>query len=281
MSLLAFAAPTHPFLVTAAKPESGHCLFPSPKPKRLLFSARCDPPSRPHRKPFHFPLLLVGAGFLCARAFFRGLPADFDDRWRNLMEFAQGAEEKVTQFPYHLIQALIASEDHRFFYHFGVDPYGIGRAVVYYPNGGGGSTLTQQMYWGHGQYGIESASLFYFGKQFYDLNVGESALLAGILPSPEKFNPFTSSSKGKSSQARVLRRMVAAGFLDLETALVIVRRPLSLSVRPGAAKEDSLNHQKQVMVTKEIWDWKMASISWEAAENMENWAAEISRNYKV
>ncbi|XP_072973052.1 uncharacterized protein [Typha angustifolia] len=323
MSLLAFAAPTHPFLVTAAKPrESGHRLFPSSKPKRLLFSARCDPPSRPHRKPFHFPLLLVSAGFLCARAFFRGLPADFDDRWRNLMEFAQGAEEKVTQFPYHLIQALIASEDHRFFYHFGVDPYGIGRAVVYYPNGGGGSTLTQQlvknvfltnerkisrkfvegilslilerrmskweilysylnkMYWGHGQYGIESASLFYFGKQFYDLNVGESALLAGILPSPEKFNPLTSSSKGKSSQARVLRRMVAAGFLDLETALVIVRQPLSLSVRPGAAKEDSLNYQKQVMVTKEIWDWKMASISWEAAENMENWAAEISRNYK-
>lgn len=39
----------------------------------------------------------------------------------------------------------MASEDRRFFYHFGVDPYGVGRAVVYFPNGGGGSTITQQV----------------------------------------------------------------------------------------------------------------------------------------
>lgn len=52
-----------------------------------------------------------------------------------------------------------------------------------------------QMYWGHGKYGIESASLFYFGKRPSDLNVGESALLAGILPSPETLNPFTSPNR--------------------------------------------------------------------------------------
>lgn len=48
------------------------------------------------------------------------------------------------------------------------------------------------MYWGHGKYGIEAASLLYFGKHPSLLNIGESALLAGILPSPETLNPITS-----------------------------------------------------------------------------------------
>ena len=47
------------------------------------------------------------------------------------------------------------------------------------------------MYWGHGKFGIESASMFYFGKHPSFLTVGESALLAGILPAPEILNPFT------------------------------------------------------------------------------------------
>ncbi|XP_038984538.1 biosynthetic peptidoglycan transglycosylase-like isoform X6 [Phoenix dactylifera] len=291
MSLL---GPTHPLLVTAAGPrDSRHRLvalrnsptpFPflssTPKPNPLRFPVRCGAPQPPvdSQKPWpslfrflnHLPVSLLSAGFLCAHAFLRALPADFPDRWRHLLEFSKGAETKVTQLPYHLIQAVMASEDRRFFYHFGVDPYGIGRAVVYYPNGGGGSTITQQlvknvfltnerkisrkfvegilslilerrmskweilysylnkMYWGHGKFGIESASLFYFGKHPSLLNVGESALLVGILPSPETFNPFTNPTRGKSSQARALRRMVAAGFLDLETALVIVSQPLCL-----------------------------------------------------
>lgn len=78
-------------------------------------------------------------------AFQKLLPGDFADRWRHLRELSKGAESKVTELPYHLIQAVMASEDRRFLYHFGVDPYGIGRAVVHYPNGGGGSTLTQQV----------------------------------------------------------------------------------------------------------------------------------------
>nr|CAD1827029.1 unnamed protein product [Ananas comosus var. bracteatus] len=153
----------------------------------------------------------------------------------------------------------------------GVDCHGISRAIVKYPNGGGGSTITQQlmkrifltserkisrkfiegllslliekrmsktkifysylstMYWGHGMFGIESASSFYFQKQPIFLTVGESALLAGILPAPEILNPFTDPRRlGKSSQQRVLRRMVAEGFLDMETALKVAKQPLRL-----------------------------------------------------
>ncbi|KAI0507563.1 hypothetical protein KFK09_013689 [Dendrobium nobile] len=253
--------------------------------RSLLLLAGCSPPQlrRPPamclQKPFDIsfklpnplPLLNVSSGwFLWVCGFIGILPSDFSDRWNYLVELSRGSEKRVKTLPYHLIQAVLASEDRRFFYHFGFDPYGIGRAVVFYPNGGGGSTITQQlaknifltserkisrkivegilslilerrfskweilysyfnkMYWGHGNYGIEAASLFYFGKHPPLLNVGESALLAGILPGPESLNPITNPKKGKDSQARALRRMVAAGFLDLEMALYIVRQPLRL-----------------------------------------------------
>ncbi|KAG1334666.1 hypothetical protein COCNU_03G007850 [Cocos nucifera] len=341
MSLL---APTHPLLVTATTPhDSRHrivalrnsriafsFLSPTPRPKPLRFPVRCGapPPLVDSQKPWPslflflnpFPVLL-SAGFLCAQAFLRVLPADFPDRWHRLLEFSKGAETKVTQLPYHLIQAIMASEDRRFFYHFGFDPHGIGRAVVYYPNGGGGSTITQQlvknvfltnerkisrkfvegilslilerrlskweilysylnkMYWGHGNFGIESASLFYFGKDPSLLNVGESALLAGILPSPETLNPFTNPTRGKSSQARALRRMVAAGFLDLETALQIVSQPLRVHTDgTGVEYEDLRKQMRPISAIKDIWNWEMASIEWEVRENMEKWAMKIHKS---
>ncbi|URE09970.1 Transglycosylase [Musa troglodytarum] len=225
---------------------------PPPLPPPVGFE---KPPPNPFRPPNSLPLLIVFAGLLSAWAFFHALPADFRERWCRLQESSKGAEAKILELPLHLIQAVIASEDRRFFYHIGVDPYGIGRAVVRYPKGGGGSTITQQMYWGHGNYGIESASLFYFRKHPSLLNLGESALLAGILPSPETFNPLTSPTRSKNSQAKVLRRMVTAGFLDLETALV--------------AEFEHCRKHRGLSSINDIWDWEMASILHEARENME------------
>ncbi|CAL9189383.1 unnamed protein product [Musa hybrid cultivar] len=272
------------------------------------------PPPNPFRPPNSLLLLIVFAGLLSAWAFFRALPADFRERWCRLRESSKGAEAKILELPLHLIQAVIASEDRRFFYHIGVDPYGIGRAVVRYPKGGGGSTITQQlvknvfltserkisrkffegilslllerkmskweilysylskMYWGHGNYGIESASLFYFRKHPSLLNLGESALLAGILPSPETFNPLTSPTRGKNSQARVLRRMVTAGFLDLETALVAVSQPLylhNINFEDENKEYEHCRKHRGLSSIKDIWDWEMASILHEARENME------------
>ncbi|KAF9619504.1 hypothetical protein IFM89_007252 [Coptis chinensis] len=83
-----------------------------------------------------------------------------------------------------------------------------------------------QIYWGHGVYGIESASNFYFGKHPTVLNLGESAMLAGIIPAPELRSPFNEPSRGKTSQERALRRMVDAGFIDIEATLSTVNRRL-------------------------------------------------------
>ena len=45
------------------------------------------------------------------------------------------------------------------------------------------------IYLGHGRYGIEEASRYYFGKKAKDLDVPEAALLAGLVASPEKYSP--------------------------------------------------------------------------------------------
>lgn len=135
---------------------------------------------------------------------------------------------RASDIPCYMWQAVVASEDRRFFEHPGIDPKGVARAALSMTAGGGGSTITQQIYWGHGMYGIETASAFYFGKHPSLLTLGECAMLAGIIPAPELLSPFRDPSRGKKPQARALRRMVEAGFLDAETAAFTVNEPLVL-----------------------------------------------------
>ncbi|XP_019055356.1 PREDICTED: uncharacterized protein LOC104609669 [Nelumbo nucifera] len=144
------------------------------------------------------------------------------------------------------------------------------------------NSYLSKIYWGHGIYGIESASAFYFGKHPSLLRLGESAMLAGIIPSPEARSPLRDPSRGKSSQARALRRMVEAGFIDIEVALFVVNQPLLLCVEGPelVAGKDAGNSDKQSgrnSTTKEIWDWKRQSSIWEVRENMELWATKVRR----
>jgi len=79
-------------------------------------------------------------------------------------------------------------------------------------------------------YGIEAASALYFGKHPSLLTLGECAMLAGIIPAPELLSPYRDPSRGKKAQARSLRRMVEAGFLDPATAAAAVNEPLRLGI---------------------------------------------------
>uniref|UniRef100_M0ZK18 Penicillin-binding protein n=1 Tax=Solanum tuberosum TaxID=4113 RepID=M0ZK18_SOLTU len=84
----------------------------------------------------------------------------------------------------------------------------------------------KQIYWGHGICGIQSASKLYFGKHISLLSLGECAMLTAMIPAPELRSPFRDSSRGKIFQARVLKRMVEFGFLDVEMASIAVKQPL-------------------------------------------------------
>lgn len=73
-----------------------------------------------------------------------------------------------------------------------------------------------EVYFGNGAYGVLAASQVYFQKHVSDLSVGESALLAGMIASPARFDPYSHRAAAKARQAEVLRRMVARGYLSEE-----------------------------------------------------------------
>ncbi|MGM0843472.1 MAG: transglycosylase domain-containing protein [Bacillota bacterium] len=63
------------------------------------------------------------------------------------------------------------------------------------------------IYYGHGAYGVEAASQFYFGKTAEELTVAEAAMLAGIPKGPSLYSPIDSFEKAKERQGLILNAM--------------------------------------------------------------------------
>ncbi len=158
-----------------------------------------------------------------------------------------------------LKRAVLASEDSDFYFHHGINPKGVGRALVSNWRGGGvregGSTVTMQLvknlflsrrkeftrkiaeavlairleqilpkdqilemylnqvYWGHNNYGIQTAARTYFNKSADNLTLAESAMLAGLIQAPEAYTPFTHMDLAKEQQRIVLGRMKDLGWI--------------------------------------------------------------------
>ncbi len=75
-----------------------------------------------------------------------------------------------------------------------------------------------RIYFGNGAYGIQSASQLYFDKDAKDLTLAESALLTGIVQSPNNYNPFASPDLAKLRQETVLDQMVKYGKITQDQA---------------------------------------------------------------
>ena len=180
----------------------------------------------------------------------------------------------LAQIPQSLRDAILATEDRRFYSHWGIDPIGVARAVVQNYRRGriveGGSTITQQLtkvlfltpdkslerkmkeavlalelerryskdrilemylnqvYFGHGSYGVEAAARTYFGKSASELNVRESALIAGLPRAPTNYSPFERAEAAKRRREVVLRRMVDYGALKDEEAKRLAKTDLGV-----------------------------------------------------
>ncbi len=79
-----------------------------------------------------------------------------------------------------------------------------------------------QIYLGHGAYGVQAASENYFAKSVQELNLAECAMLAGLPQAPSRYSPFHYPERAKQRQIYVLNRMVADGFItDLEASEAI------------------------------------------------------------
>ncbi len=179
------------------------------------------------------------------------------------------APVEVAKLPPHVVEAFIATEDRRFYSHWGVDPRGIARAA--FTGTGGGSTITQQLakftfltpersltrkarealiafwleawlskdeilerylsnaYFGDNMYGLRAASLHYFYRQPENLKPNQAAMLAGLLQAPSAYAPTDHYDRAERRMGIVVRSMVAAGYLTEAEARAM--KPPRLDVR--------------------------------------------------
>ncbi len=184
---------------------------------------------------------------------------------------------RFEELPDHLVKAVLAIEDRRFFSHPGLDPIALAAralrnlrsdsAIPY-----GGSTITQQLcknffltpertyrrkaqeallafvlerratkqeilelylndvYLGQsGSFGINGvgeAARIYFRKDVANLTLPESALLAGMIQSPNPYNPFRHEQRATERRNEVIRAMHDAGFIDRPTMETTLAAPL-------------------------------------------------------
>jgi len=83
-----------------------------------------------------------------------------------------------------------------------------------------------QIYFGNGVYGVQSASKLYFGKDVSEMTLGECALLTGLIPSPERFSPFNNMEKAKQRRRLVLQRMKDENFITAKEAETAEAEPI-------------------------------------------------------
>src|SRR5262245_61241261 len=200
----------------------------------------------------------------------------FDDNDEQITEFH--VERRIfvplQQIPKGLRDAVIATEDARYYSHHGVDPTGIARAIYqnfrHHRIVEGGSTITQQLakvlfltpdkslerklkeavlaillerryskdrilelylnqiYFGHGAFGVEAAARTFFGKSVGELTLAECALLAGLPKAPTTYSPFDHPEAAKRRRTTVLARMVETGKLKSDQAKRIGQAALVL-----------------------------------------------------
>ncbi|MGH3357128.1 MAG: transglycosylase domain-containing protein, partial [Nocardioidaceae bacterium] len=85
-------------------------------------------------------------------------------------------------------------------------------------------------YFGDGAYGIEAAAQHFFGVSAKDLNLRQSAMLAGLVQNPTQYDPTNSSKLAKSRRDVVLNRMGQLKIIKPETAEAAQKRKLGLDI---------------------------------------------------
>ncbi len=83
-----------------------------------------------------------------------------------------------------------------------------------------------QVNYGDGRYGIESASQYFFGKPAIELLPAEAALLAAVINLPQVYSPFRHPERATARRNAVLRLMADQGFVTRDQAAQLMAEPL-------------------------------------------------------
>jgi len=88
-----------------------------------------------------------------------------------------------------------------------------------------------QIYLGHGAYGVAAGAENYFGKSLGELNLAECAILAGLPQAPSEYSPYRNMEKARTRQEYVLSRMVTEGYITQAEANQALKTPLDIKAR--------------------------------------------------
>ena len=88
-----------------------------------------------------------------------------------------------------------------------------------------------QIYLGHGAYGVAAAAENYFGKTVDQLNLAECAMLAGLPQAPSRYSPFRHPERARQRQIYVLNRMVEEGYITNLEASEAIKTELDIKPR--------------------------------------------------
>jgi 1A family penicillin-binding protein len=84
------------------------------------------------------------------------------------------------------------------------------------------------IYWGHNNYGVQTAAESYFNKPASQLNLAEAAMMAGLIQAPEAYSPFNNYQSAKERQAIVLGRMRDLGWITAQEEAAARQQKLAL-----------------------------------------------------
>ncbi|PFF51730.1 MULTISPECIES: transglycosylase domain-containing protein [Bacillus cereus group] len=89
------------------------------------------------------------------------------------------------------------------------------------------------IYFGHGKYGIETASQYYFSKSAKDLKLSEVAMLSGVPNNPSIYDPVKNPEKAKKRRNIILFKMKELGYIGEKEYKEAVAEELGLNVNPN------------------------------------------------
>ena len=90
-----------------------------------------------------------------------------------------------------------------------------------------------QIYFGHGAYGVEAASQLYFRKHAKDLALEEAAMIAGIIQANVRQSPYVNPDAATRRRNYALDRMAIEGFITEEAATLAKDKPIVVAGEPS------------------------------------------------
>ncbi len=142
---------------------------------------------------------------------------------------------------------------------------------------------SNQVYFGKGVYGVESASRMYFGKSASDLTLEEAALLAGLPQRPNHYNPARYPERAVKRRNHVLRRMQVEGFISAKEFKEASQSPVVTAEIEGNTRSGSyfIEEVRKKMIkefgAKELYSAGM-KIHTTLNLEMQTWAENALRN---